>query len=919
MSIFSDISEALKHYGTPRHSGRYPWGSGDRPYRHEDPQIFLRDVAAMKKKGLTELEIAAHYQMNTKQLRAAHMLAVGEVKKNNIARVVELRDKGYTWQNIADQLNLANESTARGYYNQAESVKVNLTEASAQKLKDAISKKGYIDVGKGVELELGIKENRMTSAVLPMLKAEGYQVINVQVDQMGTGHKTTVKVLAPPGKDAKEVYKELVQNPEKIQSYTDYIEEGNPRKTALGLDYFPKAVSSKRIEINYAESGGADKDGVIEIRPGAEDLSLGDSQYAQVRINVDGTHYLKGMAMYSNDLPEGVDIRFNTNKSEGTPLKKVLKPMKVSVEGVDAKDTSDLEALGWSKKDIKDAVDKDNPFGASIKEGGQLGAINKVNEEGDWGNWSKTLASQFLSKQNPELAKKQLDLAYAEKMAEFDEINNLNNPVIKRKLLESFSDDCDASAVHLKAAALPRQASKVILPVPDLKENEVYAPTYKNGEEVILVRYPHGGTFEIPKLRVNNKQPQVDDVLHNMTDAVGINPKTAAQLSGADFDGDTVLVIPTKNIKLKTQQPLKDLKDFDPGIYKLPDGVPPITNEMKQKQMGIVSNLITDMTLQGAPEKDIVLAVKHSMVVIDAEKHHYDIKQSAKDNEIARLHTEYQGKPQGGASTIISRAKSPLYVNARKDVSGVNTANTNPKTGERIYREREGYIDKKTGEMRYNKQESTKMAEAKDAYTLTSGGSKSNPGTQMEGLYANHANRMKALANEARKEALKTKGLDYSPTAAKTYAEEVESLNSKLEVAKRNAPRERQAQIIANQIYNGKTEGNNLDKETKKKIRGQALISARARVGAKKDPVEITDREWEAIQAGAITSHKLADILNNTDMDKLKVRATPRTSATLSQAQINRIKAYKNSGFTIADIADQLSLSTSTVSKYIKE
>lgn len=917
-NIFSDISEALKHYGTPRHSGRYPWGSGERPYRHEDPQIFLKDVHAMHKKGLSEKEIAEYYKMNTKQLRAAKHIALNEVKKNNIARVVELRDSGHSWQEIANTLNLANESTARGYYKQADSPKIDLTDAAAQRLRDTVSKKGYIDVGKGVELELGIKSTRMDN-VLAILKEEGYNLLNVQVDQMGTGHKTTVKVLAPPGEDPKEIYKKLVQNPEQIKSYTDYNVEGGNKKTALGLDYFPKAVSSKRIEINYAETGGKDKDGVIEIRPGVEDLSLGESQYAQVRINVDGTHYLKGMAMYATDLPPGVDIRFNTNKSEGTPFKKVLKPLKVSVDGVDAKDTSDLEALGWSKKDIKDAVDKDNPFGASIKEGGQLGAINKVNEEGDWGNWSKTLASQFLSKQTPELAKKQLDLAYAEKMAEFDEINNLNNPVIKRKLLESFSDDCDASAVHLKAAALPRQASKVILPVPGLKENEVYAPTYKNGEEVILVRYPHGGVFEIPKLRVNNKQKEVDDVLHNMTDAVGINPKTAEQLSGADFDGDTVLVIPTKNIKLRTKEPLKQLKDFDPGMYKLPDDAPNITNETKQKQMGIVSNLITDMTLQGAPEDDIALAVKHSMVVIDAEKHHYDIKQSAKDNEIARLHKEYQGKAQGGASTIISRAKSPYWVNARKEVTGVNTKNTNPKTGERVYEEKPGYIDKNTGEMKYNKQESTKMAEAKDAFTLTSGGSKRNPGTQMEALYATHANRMKALANEARKEALRTSGLDYSPTAAKAYADAVESLNDKLEIAKRNAPRERQAQIIADQIYKGKTEGNNLDKETKKKIRGQALISARFRVGAKKDPVDITDREWEAIQSGAISSTKLKEILDNTDLDALKVRATPRTSTTLSQAQVNRIKAYKNSGFTIAEIAEQLSLSTSTVSKYIKE
>ena len=62
-----------------------------------------------------------------------------------------------------------------------------------------------------------------------------------------------------------------------------------------------------------------DKDGVIEIRSGVDDLSLGDSHYAQVRILVDGNTYLKGMAVYSDDLPDGVDVMFNTNKKKRHP------------------------------------------------------------------------------------------------------------------------------------------------------------------------------------------------------------------------------------------------------------------------------------------------------------------------------------------------------------------------------------------------------------------------------------------------------------------------------------------------------------------------------------------------------------------------------------------------------------------------
>ena len=107
---------------------------------------------------------------------------------------------------------------------------------------------------------------------------------------------------------------------------------------------YPKSMDSSRLKIRYAEDGGIQKDGVIEIRRGVDDLSLGDSHYAQVRILVDGNRYLKGMAVYSDDLPDGVDVMFNTNKKKGTPTSDVLKK-------------------------VKD--DPDNPFGSLIKAGGQ--------------------------------------------------------------------------------------------------------------------------------------------------------------------------------------------------------------------------------------------------------------------------------------------------------------------------------------------------------------------------------------------------------------------------------------------------------------------------------------------------------------------------------------------------------------------
>lgn len=53
------------------------------------------------------------------------------------------------------------------------------------------------------------------------------------------------------------------------------------------------------------------KEGTIALRKGVPDISLGDRKYAQVRIRVGNARvYIKGMAMYSDDIPEGYDVVF---------------------------------------------------------------------------------------------------------------------------------------------------------------------------------------------------------------------------------------------------------------------------------------------------------------------------------------------------------------------------------------------------------------------------------------------------------------------------------------------------------------------------------------------------------------------------------------------------------------------------------
>lgn len=750
-----------------------------------------------------------------------------------------------------------------------------------------------IDVGTGVERELGISKEKLNQA-LYILEMEGYPVYGGGVPQVtNPGKQTNIKVICPPGTEHKEIY-----NFENVHSVTDYVSHdgGDTFDTFV----YPKSMDSSRLQIRYAEEGGVQKDGVVEIRRGVEDLSLGGSHYAQVRILVDDTRYIKGMAIYSDDLPDGVDVVFNTNKKLGTPKSDVLK---------------------------KITDDPENPFGSLIKAGGQsyytdangqrqLSLINKRAEEGDWGEWSDHLPSQFLSKQSMTLIKKQLGLAAADKQAEYDEICSLTNPTVKKALLKSFADDCDSAAVHLQAAALPRQKYQVILPITTMKDNEVYAPNYKNGEQVALIRFPHGGTFEIPVLTVNNKHPDAKRILGNAKDAVGINSKVAERLSGADFDGDTVMVIPTGGkVKITATSPLRGLEGFDPKTEYGPDTYKGRTVKAMrntQTEMGKISNLITDMTLKGATEDELARAVRHSMVVIDAEKHHLDYKQSEVDNGIASLKKKYQGtidedgKYHEGAATLISRAKSETSVLKRKGSPIIN-----PDTGEQSYKEvYEEYVDK-NGKTRVRTQASTKMAETRDAYLLSSG-------TPQEEVYAEYANTMKSLANQARKEMVSTGKIAYSASAKATYQKEVDSLSAKLNVALMNAPRERQAQVIANASVAAKRQDNpDMTNGEIKKANQQALTAARASVGARRETIKVTDKEWEAIQAGAISENKLTQIINNVDIDDLRQRATPRATTELSTAKVNKIASMNASGYSTAEIAEALGVSTSTVSKYL--
>ena len=917
--------EFIMHYGIKRRSGRYPWGSGKESYQRTED--FIARLDSLKKSGMSEKDIATAFGLTTTELRIQQSMAKAERRAIEVDRAVSLRDKGYSLNQIAKEMGYANDSSIRSLLNESTAQKMNKAAEIAELLKKQVDTKGMIDVGAGIELELGVSKEKLNEA-LYMLKMEGYDTFGGGVAQVtNAGKQTTLKVLCPPGTEHKEIYN--YENVHTIKDYDTLSGEMSTRKFE-----YPASVDMNRIHIRYAEDGGVDRDGTIELRRGVPDLDLGGSHYSQVRILTNGTHYLKGMAVYKDDddFPDGCDIIFNTNKAKGTPPEKVFKAIK---------------------------NDPNNPFGSTISPNGQsyytdpktgqkkLSAINKRADEGEWNDWSLGLPSQFLGKQKLELIRRQLGLAKADKMAELDEIMNVNNPVVRKKLLADFAEDADSAAADLKAAALPRQRYQVILPIPSLKDNEVYAPNFKDGETVCLVRFPHGGTFEIPTLTVNNKNKDAISMLgKNPKDAVCINSKVAERLSGADFDGDTVLVIPVNSkVKIKTQNPLKGLEGFDnKKEYPARPGMKILSEKSKGREMGIISNLITDMTLKGASPEELARAVKHSMVVIDAPKHKLDYKKSETDNGIAALKKRYQsntdenGEESHGAATLLSRAKSPTMIEKRvgtpkindkskewydpslpegaliynkvKNVKGSKDYDPSQPEGAYITRKPQTYTTQ-SGKEVVRLEKEKRMKTVTDARTLSSG-------TPQEELYADYANSMKALANEARKAIVTTPKMTRSPEAAKTYSQEVASLKAKLNNSLMNAPKERQAQLLANDIVNKMVASNpDMDKDQIKKKKQQALTEARYKFGAKRQTIEITDKEWEAIQKGAVSENVLERILQNADIDSLRSRATPRNNSTLSNAKLNKLQAMKASGYTNAEIAEALGVSASTVSKYM--
>src|SRR4051794_10895939 len=316
----------------------------------------------MKGQGMTESQVAKAFHtkehpFTVADLRAAKSRSINLQKQEQIRTAQALRDKGMGFSAIARQMDL-NESSVRSLLEPGRQQKLDVLQSTADMLKRQVEEKGFVDVGANVErdLPIGMGDNPALrqnisadkfKTALSMLKEEGYSVHDVYIKQVGTGEMTRYKVLVKPGVTRQEAF----ANRDNIRPIAEKSEDGGNTWGDTGFKP-PLHIDPKRVDVRYKEQGGADADGVIYVRPGVPDVSLGKSSYAQVRIAVGKDKYLKGMAVYKDDLPDGVDLQFNTNKSNTG---------------------NHLDAMKTMNKDkVTDKIDTDNPFGAVIKEGGQI-------------------------------------------------------------------------------------------------------------------------------------------------------------------------------------------------------------------------------------------------------------------------------------------------------------------------------------------------------------------------------------------------------------------------------------------------------------------------------------------------------------------------------------------------------------------
>ena len=1053
-----------------RGSGRYPFGSGNRPHQHDwdllsridkikatNPGISNADIAKQlgfyktDRYGHEEFDENGEHKGDPGHLKIARSMAINNKDRDEYEEICWYDNhldpdtgKHYTNAKIATLMNLPNESTVRDKRTRGRNGNSEKFIKISEELKKECDAKGIIDVTKDVSNFLGCSEDNLNKALVT-LQDQGYELKKLNYKNITNPmYEVNVTALCKPGEDTHLLFKQpervmvLTSVEESIKQRRDgEVDHDNDVESAAlrrGIGPTPQ-VSLDRIKIRYGDDPddpGVIRDGLIELRAvrdqngklvaACPDLSLGNARYGQVRIAVEGDRYIKGMAVYNEDLPEGCDIRVNSNKSMAKGIDGALKQLERNKDGSIAKNMFGSAVIQTVQRD-QNGNPIIGPDGKQLASAiNFVGSYNPANPmedahvEGRWAKWSKNLPAQFATDLPLAVTRKQLQLQSKIHDEQLQEIMSVNNPSVKRKLLIDYADQMDAAACDLKAAPIGGQKTRVLLPVPSLGDNECYCPGLEDGTSVAVARFPHQGKWETAILRVNNQNAEAKKMIGDGADAIGLNHNVHGILSGADSDGDTGIVIPMtrKNWKTGEFDKVIDIENMpslvgrvktdDSGGFKMvrisdfdtsaeygidnprfkdmvnSKGEPTYryfkTEEAKGKEMGIVSNLLQDMRNKGCENADeLFRADCYSMVVIDAKKHKLNYEQAYKDFGIAELKKKYQthldaetGKlKEQGASTLVTLASSPSLQPLRAQWKPSNTS-IDPETGKKIFkapkkttemkaspefvripgtnrylRDENGdkiqatwtgevkqkedgsyYYEPGTGKGKWQYKEQDRMEKipkmnlVDDAYDLIHPDERIKM-SDMDKLYADYANHCKALGNNARKLWLQESPLPYNKEAAKKYATEVNEMKAALTEAKKNAPRERQAQFLATSQYNAilNERGSELDNEDKRKLRGQCLMDARERCGALKDRIKFTEKQWEAINAGAIHPTTLDDMLRNADQDNYMQLALPKSSRITDTMKNEIMSRYESKGQSYEQIAEAMNISTSTVANVL--
>lgn len=170
-------SEYLTHYGTKRHSGRYPYGSGDNPYQHEAWGVFLSRLDELRDSGWTDTpeNIKKEFgeEMTVAQFRKERYWATYKNRCYLVQTAERLKSKGCEengWQpmtnkEIADKMGLPGESSVRSLLDTKKKDRMMETQVTADELKKIVDSKNMVDVGSGSAQMLGINENKFKNAL----------------------------------------------------------------------------------------------------------------------------------------------------------------------------------------------------------------------------------------------------------------------------------------------------------------------------------------------------------------------------------------------------------------------------------------------------------------------------------------------------------------------------------------------------------------------------------------------------------------------------------------------------------------------------------------------------------------------------------------------------------------------------------